>query len=722
MATKNAPAKRTQGATGPINITELVLKSPYRGSVDIQKWRNAITSAESVYNPMRVQLYELYNDMMLDGHLVSVIGKRRRSIKKAPIVFMRKDKEVEAVTEYLKGNQFKEMLSDLLDSHFFGHSLVQCYFDEKFTYKLIPRKHVKPEMGHVIRGENDQSGIPYRIPPVWDYVIEAGGDKDLGLLLSAAQYVIWKRGSFGDWAELGELFGRPLRKGSYNGHDSNAKDQLLTLLEQLGGAPYIVYPEGTSVEVDASGSNLTGDLYERLKNACNDEISKVFIGSTLTTESGNKGARSLGEVHERGEQDVFSEDQDYIVNLLNEKFVDMLIKHGFKADGGAFVLQDSKKLDKKTKFDIDVKLKEAGVPIADEYFYDQYDIPKPADYDAMKAAKVPPVPVPPTPGTPEPVNPSPGLPVPKSPSPKAPKSPVPTPAPKAAMANLFKSFVSFFGSARSETGLDEMSAAFESETRKRARKLAKMIQDGTLPDGTIVDEEMAGMIADELRGAIVKGLGGEITSFSTESNMRKLSEDLTKNIFQFSAAKTEAMLKEMNSLLVTETGEAKSWKEFRDSVDELNVKYNRDYLKTEWNTATSSAQTAGKWSGFKDNADILPMLQYVTAGDEKVRDDHAILDGVVRDINDPFWDTYYPPNDWNCRCDVVQLSNPDAPATDLEDPERFPDGLPVVPDNFAQNPGKTGEVFGKEDPTMASASKEALIVGDKLYQDYLNSV
>ena len=72
------------------------------------------------------------------------------------------------------------------------------------------------------------------------------------------------------------------------------------------------------------------------------------------------------------------------------------------------------------------------------------------------------------------------------------------------------------------------------------------------------------------------------------------------------------------------------------------------------------------------------MLQYVTAGDEKVRDDHAILDGVVADINDPFWNTYYPPNDWNCRCDVIQLSNPDAPATDLEDAERFPDGLPVV--------------------------------------------
>ena len=100
MAKVTVPAKRTKGASGQINITELVLKTPYRGSVDIQKWRNAITSAESVYNPMRVQLYELYNDLMLDGHLISVIGKRRRSIKKAPIVFMRKEKEDEAINDY----------------------------------------------------------------------------------------------------------------------------------------------------------------------------------------------------------------------------------------------------------------------------------------------------------------------------------------------------------------------------------------------------------------------------------------------------------------------------------------------------------------------------------------------------------------------------------------------------------------------------------------------
>ena len=718
------PAQRKAGESGQINISELVLKAPYRQSTDIQKWRNAILSAENIYNPNRTQLYDLYVDMMLDGHLTSVIDKRRRAVAGMPIVFMRKGKAEPSVTDYLKGRYFKQMLSDLLDARFWGHSLVQCYFDpDQFTYTLIPRKHVKPELGVVTISENDVNGISFRDGAVTNYVIESGWPNDLGLLLSAAQYVIWKRGCFGDWAELGELFGRPLRKGEYNGHDASAKEQLFTLMEQLGGAPYIIYPEGTKVEVDASGSNLTGDIYDHLKNACNDEISKLILGNTLTTQAGNKGARSLGEVHERGERTLFRDDREYILDILNDKFVKMLVAHGFKADSGVFVFEDTEELDKKTKFDIDLKLKESGLPISDDYLYETYDIPKPTNYDELKnAAKVAPV----VPPVAEPVPSDPALP----PTPPSKKAPVPPPAPKqpanpkapVGTYTFLRSIVDFFAKARNKSGQFAVADGFEHATRTRARQLAKQIQDGTLPEGMIVDEELASMIAEELRGAISEGLGGDITTFATDTNMRSLAGDLMKNVYRFSAAKTEAMLKEMNSMLIDGDGKARSWSDFRGAVDDLNVKYNRDYLKTEWNTATSTAQTAGKWAGFKDNADVLPMLQYVTAGDEKVREDHAILDGIVKDINDPFWDTYYPPNDWNCRCDVIQLSNPDAPDTNLEDPERFPDGLPEIPDDFAQNPGKTGEVFDDKNPTMASASDESLKMGDKLYQDYLNTV
>ena len=34
-----------------------------------------------------------------------------------------------------------------------------------------------------------------------------------------------------------------------------------------------------------------------IKEVCNEELSKIFLGNTLTTSQGENGARSLGDVH-----------------------------------------------------------------------------------------------------------------------------------------------------------------------------------------------------------------------------------------------------------------------------------------------------------------------------------------------------------------------------------------------------------------------------------------
>ena len=382
-----AKTTRKAGATGTIKVTELVLKQPYRSNVDIASWRTAIQSAESIISPRRLLLYDLYEDLMLDGHLRSVIDKRRRAVRAMPISFLKDGEEVEEVSNFLNTSAFRQLLSDLNDHKFYGHTLVQCDFTgEKLKYDLIPRKHVMPEFGLVTINQGDTSGVDFRSNPESNYVIEAGGIRDLGLLVSAAQYVIWKRGCMGDWSELAELFGRPLRKGKYNPSDTAGKNALLQMLASLGGAPYIAYPEGTEVIVDAAGSNLTGDIYQLLKAACNDEISKLIIGSTLTTDAGSKGARALGEIHERGEQDVFNEDCMDIMSILNNDFIKLLELHGFPVTGGEFFYQDTEELSRKVQLDMVKTIKiDLSVPVSDDYIYETFDIPKPENYDELKA-------------------------------------------------------------------------------------------------------------------------------------------------------------------------------------------------------------------------------------------------------------------------------------------------------------------------------------------------
>ena len=66
-------------------------------------------------------------------------------------------------------------------------------------------------------------------------------------------------------------------------------------------------------------------------------------------------------------------------------------------------------------------------------------------------------------------------------------------------------------------------------------------------------------------------------------------------------------------------------------------------------------------------------LQYRTQKDDKVRQEHAALDGVTLPPSNPFWAEFYPPNGWNCRCTVVQGRKSKYPVTPHEEAMRLGD-------------------------------------------------
>ena len=87
------------------------------------------------------------------------------------------------------------------------------------------------------------------------------------------------------------------------------------------------------------------------------------------------------------------------------------------------------------------------------------------------------------------------------------------------------------------------------------------------------------------------------------------------------------------------------------AIDEA---YNHNYLRAEYNFATNSTLSAVRWQNYAKDGDRYN-LQYRTALDERVREEHRMLEGITLPPSDKFWDKYYPPNGWNCRCTVVQV-------------------------------------------------------------------
>ena len=129
---------------------------------------------------------------------------------------------------------------------------------------------------------------------------------------------------------------------------------------------------------------------------------------------------------------------------------------------------------------------------------------------------------------------------------------------------------------------------------------------------------------------------------------------LENNAFIFSGLKTFHALREVGLSMVKDDGSIKSFEEFKDDVKQINSKYNTNYLYAEYKHAVGTSQMAAKWVDIEADGDRYD-LQYRTAGDDKVRPDHAALNGITLAPSDPFWSKYYPPNGWGCRCTAVQV-------------------------------------------------------------------
>jgi SPP1 gp7 family putative phage head morphogenesis protein len=202
-------------------------------------------------------------------------------------------------------------------------------------------------------------------------------------------------------------------------------------------------------------------------------------------------------------------------------------------------------------------------------------------------------------------------------------------------------------------------------------------------------------ILDRLTEGVIEGFGSPII----DAKRGKVYDGFVKNLSVFSAAKTYQQINDMSNFLFDENGNKNPFSFFKEKANGIFETYNKTWLETEYNTAISQAQAADKWLDIKENEDIFPLLKYVTAGDGRVRPVHNDLDGIIRPVNDPFWDKYLTPNGFGCRCNEIQLE--EGEITDLTGRD-FESVSPL----FQMNAGKDRFVFNeKAHPYLRVADK-----------------
>ena len=174
---------------------------------------------------------------------------------------------------------------------------------------------------------------------------------------------------------------------------------------------------------------------------------------------------------------------------------------------------------------------------------------------------------------------------------------------------------------------------------------------------------------------------------------------LDNNAFIFSGFRTYHSLRELGLSLIDQEGHIRPYEDFREDVVRMHNKYNVNYLETEYEHAVGSSLMADRWYEQQQGGDRYN-LQYRTAGDNRVRPDHEALEGITLPKSDKFWDDYYPPNGWRCRCDVVEVSPSDYPLSDsTEASQRGSDTLRKSKQEvFRGNPGKDLVLFPDHHP------------------------
>jgi hypothetical protein len=175
-----------------------------------------------------------------------------------------------------------------------------------------------------------------------------------------------------------------------------------------------------------------------------------------------------------------------------------------------------------------------------------------------------------------------------------------------------------------------------------------------------------------------------------------IASQLLANVSRFAAAKSVAC----NRLLESDRQKDGD----RRTGDERMIQTFDYWQQTEENTARMRARSAKQWDGFTsgDHAALFPNIRWLRSVSIDKREDHEAFAGHIWAKNDPFWDTNMPGQDWNCKCDMQETSEPvtdgNGGVARLAKP---------VPAGLEGNPALTGEIFTDRAGYFRKAGKEA---------------
>ncbi|AUS06468.1 phage portal protein family protein [Pseudotamlana carrageenivorans] len=340
---------------------------------EINDWQQGRFARYNADIPRTWYLQEVFDDVMLDGHLTGITENRTLRTTNKKYIFSIDGKKDDKLSDFIEDKEwFELLLTEAHNSVYYEYSLIwikEYIKGEIQEVELIPRGLVVPEHKVLLYDLSATKGIDFS--EIKDLLLYAKFYPGLGLLEKAAPYAILKRHSWGSWDEFEELFGVPIRIAKIASQSETVKNEVAGWLEEMGSAPYGVFPIGTEIDIKENSKGDAFNVFYKKIEALDKELSKMVLHQTMTTENGSSQAQ--GNVHEATLKEVVYADEKKMLSFLNTRLVPAMRLLGYNIPENAKITIEQTK-NPSEQITIDGEFMRNGYVLKQQYIEEVYGI------------------------------------------------------------------------------------------------------------------------------------------------------------------------------------------------------------------------------------------------------------------------------------------------------------------------------------------------------------
>ncbi|WP_174800691.1 DUF935 domain-containing protein [Martelella limonii] len=337
---------------------------------------------------------KLYDEIRRDPHAHAVLAKLKLEVVSRewavfPASETSKDKEIaDAVEAQLKAINFDRLTRGLLGAILKGFAVAEIiWIKENSLWKAEAVKvkkqrrfrfTVEGELRMLTRSSTmDGEPVPDGKFIVHRHSIDDDDDDPYGVGIGSVLFwpAWFKRQVLAHWLRGTEKHATPTTLAQYSGGFDQAKqDQLLNALRRMAGDTGLAVPDTVNVSLLEAKSAGGGDVFEALSRYLDELMSEAVLGETLSTNSGERGARSLGEIHNEVRIAIAKAAADLVCETVRDTLVRWFVEFNWPGAAIPEVWRDfSEAEDLNEKVERDKKIYEMGYePEDEEYFNETY--------------------------------------------------------------------------------------------------------------------------------------------------------------------------------------------------------------------------------------------------------------------------------------------------------------------------------------------------------------